>query len=248
MSQLHNLQAILRETVRKNYLSGTHRVCTPQETLERVVKHMKIMGITRVSNITGLDRIGIPVAISTRPNSRSLSVSQGKGLDVPAAKASAIMESVESYHAERIDQPLLLGSYEDLEKSRRLIQCEGLPRSRLNLYSETMQILWIEGYDLLSDDFVWVPYELVHTNYVIPRPSGSGCFYASSNGLASGNHILEAVNHALCELIERDSSTLWFLSNESDRNATRLNPDTVIDFECRQILDKYKRSFVEVQL
>jgi ribosomal protein S12 methylthiotransferase accessory factor YcaO len=47
------------------------------------------MGITRLGNITGLDRIGIPVAIAVRPNSRSVSVSQGKGLELPQALASA---------------------------------------------------------------------------------------------------------------------------------------------------------------
>ena len=39
---------------------------------------------------------------------------------------------------------------------------------------------------------VWVPLELVDANYTLPFPSGSGCFQANTNGLASGNHRLEA--------------------------------------------------------
>ena len=46
------------------------------------------MGITRIANVTGLDRIGIPVVMVVRPNARSVAVSQGKGLTLAAAKAS----------------------------------------------------------------------------------------------------------------------------------------------------------------
>jgi len=60
---------------------------------------MSRMGITRLGNITGLDRIGIPVAVAVRPNSRSVSVSQGKGLELAQAMASALMEACEGFHA-----------------------------------------------------------------------------------------------------------------------------------------------------
>ncbi|KYF86628.1 hypothetical protein BE20_00300 [Sorangium cellulosum] len=98
----------------KGYLAGTHRQVPPEETLRRVRRLMPVMGITRIANVTGLDNIGIPVVMVCRPNSRSLSVSQGKGLDLPTAQASGLMESVEAYHAERIDLPLKLASYEEL--------------------------------------------------------------------------------------------------------------------------------------
>lgn len=61
------------------------------------------MGITRVADVTGLDRIGIPVVMVCRPNARSLAVSQGKGIDIEAATVSGLMESVELYHAEHIE-------------------------------------------------------------------------------------------------------------------------------------------------
>jgi YcaO-like protein with predicted kinase domain len=83
----------------KVYCYGTHRSIAPAKTIERAQPHLRHMGITRVANVTGLDRIGIPVVMVTRPNSRSVSVSQGKGLDLDAAKASALMESIEVWHA-----------------------------------------------------------------------------------------------------------------------------------------------------
>ena len=45
------------------------------------------MGITRLANVTGLDYIGVlPSTWPSRPNARSLSVTQGKGLDPDSAQ------------------------------------------------------------------------------------------------------------------------------------------------------------------
>ncbi|HEY9009478.1 MAG TPA: hypothetical protein VIN06_00525, partial [Devosia sp.] len=52
-------------------------------------------GITRLARQTGLDAIGIPCFAAIRPNSKTLSVNMGKGIDDDAAMASAIMEAVE---------------------------------------------------------------------------------------------------------------------------------------------------------
>jgi YcaO-like protein with predicted kinase domain len=79
----------------KTYRSGTHRTVTPEETIARLQPLMHEFGITRVANLTGLDRAGIPVVMVCRPNSRSSAVFHGKGLDIAAAKASGIMEVIE---------------------------------------------------------------------------------------------------------------------------------------------------------
>ena len=108
---------LVDKPVPKAFRAGTHRLVAPAETLGRVRTHMPGMCITRIANVTGLDSIGIPVVVVCRPNSRSLSVSQGKGLDLEAAKASALMESIEGYHAEHIDLPLRVGSYGELRRN-----------------------------------------------------------------------------------------------------------------------------------
>src|SRR5690348_6887617 len=92
----------LFEPVPKSCNIGTHRLCSPEATISRVKPFAAAMGITRIGNITGLDVIGIPVAIAVRPLSRVITVSQGKGVTVPHALASALMESVEGFHGERI--------------------------------------------------------------------------------------------------------------------------------------------------
>ena len=86
----------------------------PAETLARFGPLAPAMGITRISDVTGLDRIGIPVAMAVRPNSRSVSVCQGKGLTVEHAFASALMEAAEQFHGEGIAGRFRLASYREL--------------------------------------------------------------------------------------------------------------------------------------
>ena len=86
----------------KRFRDGTHRVVDPAVTLARVMPLAPRMGITRVAVLTGLDTIGIPVAAAIRPNSRSIAQHQGKGATLDAAKASAVMEAAETWHAESV--------------------------------------------------------------------------------------------------------------------------------------------------
>jgi ribosomal protein S12 methylthiotransferase accessory factor len=204
------------------------------------------MGITRVANVTGLDTIGIPVVMVCRPNARSLSVSQGKGLTLDAAKASGIMESIELYHAETITKPLKLASRSELARIHKLADVSALPRLSISGFHDHLRLLWIEGFELLRGATVWVPYEMVHTNYTLPLPPGSGCFVSSSNGLASGNHLLEAINHGISEVIERDATTLFHLGGAAARRRSRVDLATVDDPGCRSVLDNYERADVAV--
>lgn len=222
----------MTETAYKLYKSGTHRTLSPEATLARIDPLKKVFGITRIANVTGLDRIGIPVVMVCRPNSRSVSVSQGKGLDLISAKVSGLMESIETWHGENISQPLKFGSFNDLIKDSPLIDIDIMPEIKHSRYHQNLPMLWIEGRDVVKDDAVWIPFEVVHSNYTFPSPPGHGCFSASTNGLASGNHIIEAQCHAICEVIERDSTTLWRCLSPAKRRATMVNLDTVDDSDC----------------
>jgi len=71
----------LRSRVPKVNGSGVHREFTAADTYRRVAPYLRRAGVTRVADITWLDRIGIPVynAISPRSND-VISVYNGKGL------------------------------------------------------------------------------------------------------------------------------------------------------------------------
>ena len=231
---------------RKVFRDGTHRLLAPEETAARVRRFMPAMGITRIANVTGLDHIGIPVVMVCRPNSRSLAVSQGKGLDLPLARASGLMESIETYHAEHITLPLKLASYEELRYTHPVADVTTLPSITGSVFHPNLRILWIEGHNLLQDEPVWIPYELVHTNYTYPLPTGSGCFTLTTTGLASGNHVLEAMSHAICEVVERDATTLWHVMDKGAQQRTRVDLNTISEPTCCETLEKLERAKVGV--
>jgi ribosomal protein S12 methylthiotransferase accessory factor len=206
------------------------------------------MGITRTADITGLDVIGLPVVTVCRPNSRAVTVSLGKGLDLAAARASGVMESIEAFMAERITLPLVLGSVNDLRSSHPLVDVDLLPRTTDSVYHPDAPILWIEGRELFTGTPRWVPYEMVHTAYTLPKPTGTGCFIATSNGLASGNHLLEAISHAICEIVERDAATWHAVRAPEDAASRRIDPRTVDDPGCGEALDRIDRAGMAVAI
>jgi YcaO-like protein with predicted kinase domain len=202
------------------------------------------MGITRLGNITGLDRIGIPVAVAVRPNSRSVSVSQGKGLGLTQAMASALMEACEGFHAEEIG-PTRRASYRDLIANETAADPATLC-SGVRAYDPAATIDWVEGRDLLQGGPCWIPAEIVHTDYALPQPDGY--FLAGSNGLASGNHLVEAINAALYELVERDALACWMAQPLRQRASCVLDLASVDDPDCRTLLGKYEAAGIGVRV
>lgn len=233
---------------RKVLLEGSHRSQTLEATLRRALQFSPVMGITRVANVTGLDPVGIPVVMVCRPNSRSVAVSQGKGITLSSARASGLMEAIELYHAETITLPLQLATYEELRYNYIVADVDGCARPASSRFHANLRLLWCEGLDLLGRENVLVPYELVHTDYTIPFPPGHGCFAATSNGLASGNRLVEAVSHGICEVVERDATTLWKLRGEKRFEKNRVDLGTVNDPICRGVIDKLERAGLVVAL
>jgi ribosomal protein S12 methylthiotransferase accessory factor len=181
-----------------------------------------------------------------RPNGRSLSVSQGKGVDLVAAKVSGLMEAAEAWHAENVLLPLRLASLRDLAAIAPVVDVTRLARPADSAFHPDLPILWIEGTDVIGGARLWLPFECVHLDYRVPGPQGSGCFLANGTGLAAGNHLLEAVCHALCEVVERDAFALWSERSPAERATRRLDLDTVADPVCRGLLDAYEAAGVAV--
>ncbi|GAB5376065.1 MAG: YcaO-like family protein [Acuticoccus sp.] len=232
----------------KRFLEGTRRAVPPEVTWRRLKPLLPVLGISRVAGITGLDRIGIPVFTAVRPNGRSLSVFQGKGLTLEAARVSAVMEAFETWCAEAIVKPVLFASLDEMRFQHTVVDVARLPVATLEPVDPGLPFLWIEGTDLLSGDPRFVPYEMVHANYSLPEPAHSGAFVATTNGLASGNTRDEALLHALCEVIERDAVTLWKLTEDAFGSRHAVAPQSVADPGCRWLLDRFAAAGVRVAL
>ena len=232
--------------VARKRITELGRVTSPEGTLDAFLPWAPLLGITRLADITGLDYIGIPVWAAVMPNSRSLAVLQGKGVTPEAARASALMEAVERYHGEHVLKPVILATYNDLEFRQRVVPVDQLPRCRDGLFHADFRLPWIAAADLLSMNEVLVPYELVHCDYTLPQVEGSGCFLATTTGLASGNHEVEASVAALAEVIERDAVALFRRLNAQQRARRRLDLASVDDGTCKALLELYTRAAIEV--
>jgi YcaO-like protein with predicted kinase domain len=220
-------------SAKKAHRSETHRMRSPAETFEAYRRFMPMMGITRIANITGLDSIGLPNYTAIRPRSRSLSTSQGKGLDDAGARTSALMESIECWHAENLEIPLRFESYAALQAQGAVVDITKTTVARGRVVKTQTPLLWAKGEDLFRHEPIFVPYDLVTLN-TVTSPEYSPTFLINGDGLASGNHLLEAVVHGLCEVIERDALALWYASR---RPLVPVNVASADDPGCRRLLE-----------
>jgi ribosomal protein S12 methylthiotransferase accessory factor len=167
----------------------------------RLLRVRSDLGITRIADITGLDRLGLPVTQVVRPFSLSNSVSQGKGPDRTSAGVSAILESAESFFAERVSTfDVLTASARDLAVPAHRFAAhllDGAGPGWGDLETE-----WVIADNLLGGEPGPVPLELVHTAYSVPPLAPDGLFAASTTGLAAAFAEQDAILHGTLEVID----------------------------------------------
>jgi YcaO-like protein with predicted kinase domain len=86
---------------------------------------------------------------------------------------------------------------------------------------------WVTAHGVLTGSAHPVPIDTVTLDFTTSDRWGRGLFNPTSNGLASGNTMDEAVLHALLELVERDCITEYSLGSPSDRRY--VDPATIRD-------------------
>jgi ribosomal protein S12 methylthiotransferase accessory factor len=197
---------------------STDRSVAIADTLARVPELRRLYGITRIGDLTHLDRTGIPVTCAVVPTAELITMFNGKGTTREGALAGAVMEAVER----------CVVASPAVETHRRTVgdACRFLNLEMLGLLPNKLETVvdctW--GTDLVGETPIPLPMQLVacpwRTERIFPG--------TTSNGLASGNTPLEALYHALLELIERHVWSLAcvrselvprFYHTESDRAA-----------------------------
>lgn len=178
------------------------------------------LGISRVTDITRMDRLGVPVYASVRPRGLSLRVHAGKGLLHAEARIGALMEAIEFAVLEHVTARGADGRMRVHELMAQLPDGLGIVDFAPRMGVPVLPEQWIDVVrceDLGGGPPVWLPAELVLLPWA--PDDGPPLFGWTSNGLASGNSLEEATLHALFELLERDAMAI----NTADEAAVRLD-------------------------
>jgi len=191
--------------------AGGQRALPLEQTLEKLARAevLDAIGITRLADITSLDRVGIPIVSAIRPSAEegAVSVYSGKGESLEQAKVSAIMEGAERCLAERRDErdKTLKGSYAEFIHHERAIDPQRLIPSYPHESHDRLE--WMRGFELLSGEDVLVPANAILHPYN-PRDGAHRLFRSNTNGLAAGCVLEDAIVHGLLEVLERDALSL----------------------------------------
>jgi YcaO-like protein with predicted kinase domain len=197
------------------YHTGTYRTALPEETWERVLPMLPRFGITRVADITGLDDIGLPVHVAYRPDGLTFAVSVGTGATQAQSRVSAVMESIEAWHAENLRLPVSArcgAAALDLDYDVRELNLA--PRSPL---TANVLLDWVAGQGLLTGRSTFAPTDLIRLDLTPFVDYAQALFQVTSNGLATGNTVADAVLHGLVEVIERDSVASYLTRPQHER-------------------------------
>lgn len=215
--------------------------------MERAQEVFWEVGITRVSDVTDLDRIGIPVAQAVRPMACALSVSQGKGRTIEAALVGAAMEGIEKHRAETARPDLCQVSPRDVASDHAIVDVSCLVSSDLPPdIAEALPMRWSKGFDLFTGADVFVPFDLVTMDF--SRKADSEAFVRSSNGLGSGGTFAEAALSALLEVVERDAMADFSALPQRERHMRRVGPDTIEHLSASDLYDKVLRADVDIEV
>jgi YcaO-like protein with predicted kinase domain len=221
------------------YHAGTYRTALPEETWERVLPMLPRFGITRVADITGLDDIGLPVHVAYRPDGLTYAVSIGTGATQAQSRVSAVMESIEAWHAENLRVPVSArcGAVA-LELDYDVRELNLAPRSPL---TANVVLDWVAGHGLLTSRDTFAPADLIRLDLTPPVDWAQALFQVTSNGLATGNTVADAVLHGLVEVIERDSVAGYLARPQHERRyvdpATCRHPAARRTFEALRAAD-----------
>jgi ribosomal protein S12 methylthiotransferase accessory factor len=181
-------------------------------------------GVTRLADVTDLDRLGLPVWQAIRPLSRALSVHQGKSLRQHDAQIGALCEAIESHSAEQVAADGPHCALTALPPQERLA-CPGdvlLDRGQRPDWDKPRA--WCAATDFATGGTIYLPHAFVSLDFRTGSFSG---IERSSNGIGAGPDERHALTTALMELVERDALGRWPGLSLVWRILARVDPETI---------------------
>jgi thioglycine synthase len=214
------LPSLSLKSAKKHIINGDSaftRIKSVEDTLTEIIPICKKIGVTRLSDITYMDKLYMPNYSSILPGTEDLIwVYSGKGPTKLHAKTSALMESIERYSSfqSTYSKGFIQGSYSELSKSyNKVLHPDEVVEPVNPDYNDDDSIVdFVPGFDIMRNEEVLVPAQLALSRYTVKPPAINVFPYSHTNGLASGNVLEEAICHGLCEVIERDAVSIADLS------------------------------------
>lgn len=218
-----------------NYLETGEVSQSPSATVKRVESFAAFLGIDAIEHVDRRYTDGVPIVRINKASERAkchralhfwseapsalnnpTRETYGKGLTPEQSQASAMMEAVERFCAQRFEHhDVVYASSNELGDSAMPLsrvlapmlplKCLRCPAREVRCFHDVAKVAdeWCWGYSLLSDRAVLVPAALVYYPYL--SEDGYSYMYNDTGGLAAGNTLEEATWHALAEVFERDS-------------------------------------------
>ncbi len=175
----------------------------------------------------------------------------GKGMTLQNAQVSAVGEAVERYSGGiYFDNEIIYENFNKLNgfalnpSQLVLYLPQQYPNIPFEPYNNDAMIGWVKAYSLIHNSSIYVPAHAVFINYNLKYKSEYIC-QPTSNGLAAGATILNAILSAALEVIERDA---FMITWHNELPVQRIDP---LKHPSRDIVDlciAYQRRGVELQL
>lgn len=225
------------------------RTVSYEDTLARVDSVKHYAGITRISEVTGLDSTGVYAYQCMRPdaeeNEGTFTVFSGKGTSKLQCKVSAIVEGIERFCAEKRNyhrDRIIVDSYTNLVKKNKVIHPKEFNLPEDSNYSEDEILEWVPGYDLITGETYYVTANTVF--YPYKPESGRMLSRYFTTGLAAGNNYIESFTHGISEIIERDAAALNLIL----RNNPCVDIDTIKNEEILKIIRQIQSAQTELNI
>ncbi|RRD50703.1 TOMM precursor leader peptide-binding protein [Arachnia propionica] len=242
MAQRPTAEVVLNPTTSLEGTDGGYRVCTPEETVERLSKHVSpITGAVSKIESLGVDTDGVTYSFAAGHNYATINDSMrllaqnlrgqsgGKGRTRQQARASAVCEAIERFSGvwePRV--PAVRSTWRDL--SQRAIHPRDVllfseaqydSRSSMTRFENKFHRIPLRFDEARPFDFT--PGRSLTTGEEVLVPAGLAWYgtpdlseypyvYTDSNGEAAGNTLEEAILQGLCEVCERDAVGIWWFN------------------------------------
>ncbi len=242
MTQRPTAEVVLTPTTSLEGTDGGYRVCTPEETVERLSKHVSpITGAVSKIESLGVDTDGVTYSFTAGHNYATINDSMrllaqnlrgqsgGKGRTRQQARASAVCEAIERFSGvwePRI--PSVRSAWRDLEQyaihpADVLLFSDAQYDSRSTFGQVHNRFQRVPKRFDESRPIDFTPARSLTTGDEVLVPAGLAWYgtpdvevypyvYTDSNGEAAGNTLEEAILQGLCEVCERDAVGMWWFN------------------------------------